>query len=68
MNVEYIIVGDTEKYSSCLIYVVGSSFERAEQTLNRMLNNPNDNDKMAMKGCINFRIEEVASEECWWRD
>lgn len=68
MNIEYVIVGDTEKYNGCLIYTVGISFEKAEQTLNRMLNNPTENDKRVMKGHVNFRIEEADKGDCWWNE
>jgi hypothetical protein len=68
MNIEYVIVGDTEKYNGCLIYTVGISYERAEQTLNRMLNNPTENDKRVMKGHVNFRIEEADKGDCWWNE
>lgn len=66
MNVEYIIVGDTEKYNECLIYVVGKSLEKAEQILDRMLNNPTDNDKRLTKDHTNLRIKKVDYEDCWW--
>ena len=66
MDVEYIIVGDTEKYKDCLIRVAGKTFEQADQVLNSMLNNPNDNDKKLIKGHTNLRIKEVDSKDCWW--
>ena len=65
---EYIIVGDTKDYSGCLIYRCGNNRENAERVLNRLLNNPNDNDKFVSKGHSNIRIEEVDSSECWWND
>lgn len=67
MNIEYIIVGDTKEYTGCLVYVIGStSFEEAEQELNRMLNNPTENDKKLMEGHTNLRIKEVDKKDCWW--
>ena len=66
MNGEYIIIGDTEEYNDCLVYVIGKSFEQAEQVLNRMINNPTDNDKKLIKGHTNLRIKKVNSEDCWW--
>lgn len=66
MDVEYIIVGDTEKYKDCLVRVAGKTFEQADQVLNRMLNNPNDNDKKLIKCHTNLRIKEVDSKDCWW--
>jgi hypothetical protein len=65
---EYIIVGDTKDYNSCLIYRCGDNRENAERVLNRLLNNSNDNDKFVSKGHFNIRIEEVDSSECWWND
>lgn len=65
---EYTIVGDTEKYGTCLIYVCGKSKENAEKVLNRMLTAPIDNDKIVMKGMTNIRIHEEKSENCWWND
>ena len=63
---DYVIAVDTKKYKGCLVYVCGPSFERAQEILHRMLNNPNDNDKAVMKDLYNFRIEEVPAEDCWW--
>ncbi len=65
---EYIIVGDTEKYTGCLIYVCGKNLERAQQTLNDMLTNPTANDLAVSKGTTNLRIETVEDKDCWWRD
>ena len=61
----YIIVGDTKNYEGCLVCVC-FSFENATETLNRMLINPNDNDKKLMQGHSNLRIEEVPEKDCWW--
>lgn len=63
---EYIIIGDTEQYKDCLVYLCGSSLEYAQKVLRRMLDNPTDNDKRAMERYTNFRIKEVAKEDCWW--
>lgn len=65
-SIEYVITGDTEKYKDCLIYVIGESFDRAKEILNRMLNNPTENDKRVMNGAFNLRIEEVDKKDCWW--
>lgn len=67
-GVEYIIVGDTEKYEGCLIYTCGKSLEHAEDVLNRMLNAPTNNDLMVSKEHTNLRVEEVDSSKCWWND
>ena len=42
---EYIIKGDTKKFNDCLICCCGEDKSRAEETLNRMISNPTDNDK-----------------------
>lgn len=66
---EYLIIGDTKNYKNCLIYRCGNNRENAERVLDRLLNNPNDNDKFVSKGHFNIRIEEVDdSSECWWSD
>ena len=65
---DYIIVGDTERFDDCLICVAGKTKESAEETLNRMLTNPTENDKRLMDGHRNLRIKEVPAEECWWRN
>ena len=66
-NSDFIIVGDTER-GECLVLVVGRKQEYAEEALERMLNNPTENDKRLMEGHSNFRIKEVPAEDCWWRD
>lgn len=65
---EYLIVGDTKNHNDCLIYRCGNNREYAERVLDRMLNNPNDNDKFASKGHFNIRLKEVDNSECWWND
>ena len=67
MDGEYIIVGDTEVYDGCLVCVC-TSFEQAEQVLNRMINNPTASDKKMIKGHKNLRIEKMNKEYCWWND
>ena len=62
---EYIIVGDTKEYKHCLVCTCGTK-ENAENTLNRMLTNPNENDIKLMKGMTNFRIDSVKDDDCWW--
>lgn len=65
---EFIIVGDYEEFKdpTCLIYVCGKNRTRAEEVLNRMLTNPNEQDKKLLKKATNIRIEEVKSDDCWW--
>lgn len=63
---EYVIIGDTERYEGCLVCLCGTSFEYAKKVLNRMLNNPTENDKLLTIGHTNLRVEEVVSEDCWW--
>ena len=62
---EYIIKGDA-KYGSCLVLVCGKSYKSAEESLNRMLTNPDENDKKLIKDHTNLRIEEVEDKDCWW--
>ena len=64
--VEYIIKGDTKKFNDCLICCCGEDKSRAEETLNRMISNPTDNDKRLIAGHTNLRIKEVPKEKCWW--
>ena len=63
---EYIIVGDTERYKDCLVCLCGTSFEQAKKILERVLNNPNQNDKRLIEGHTNLRIKEVDEIYCWW--
>lgn len=63
---DFIIVGDTDIYKECLIYVCYTE-KNAEKILNRMLNNPDENDKKVMKGHYNFKIKEIPEKDCWWR-
>ena len=65
---EYLIVGDTKKHKDCLIYRCGNNQEYAERVLDRLLNSPNDYDKLVSKGHFNIRLKEVDSSECWWND
>ena len=67
MASRYIIVGDAGKYEGCLIRSCASK-DNAEQTLERMLSDPTDNDKKMMEGHTNIRIEEVTSDKCWWEE
>ena len=62
---DYVIVGDTEMFEDCLI-CIGGTYEDAEKTLNRMLNNPNENDKRLMAGHTNLRIKLAEEKDCWW--
>ena len=66
MNGDYVIIGDTDRYEDCLVCIAGSTFEKANETLNRMLNNPTENDKKLMSGHTNFRINFVEENDCWW--
>ena len=63
----YIIVGDTEKYGRCLVYVCASE-EDANRTLERMSTNPDALDKKIMKTHTNLRVDKVEDESCWWDD
>lgn len=72
---EYIIVGDVYaqkdgvkflRNDGCLVLVCGKSYENAQSALNKMLINPDENDKKLMKDHENLRIEEVEDKDCWW--
>lgn len=64
----FIIVGDAGQYKECLIYTCGTSREKAEATLERMLSDPTEIDKRVMEGHHNLRVKEVEKENCWWED
>lgn len=64
---EYIIVGDTEKYKECLVYICGVSEGRAKEVLDRIKSNPTENDKAITNSHANLRIKEVEAKSCWWR-
>ena len=68
MNTEYIIIGDTERFDECLVAVCGNDKDHAMKVLNRMINNPTENDKRLTKGHHNLRVQEANSGECWWND
>ena len=63
---DYVIVGDTEEYKSCLIRICGESEEEANEVLNRMLTNPTEQDKEDLKKHTNVRIELAI--DGWWHD
>ena len=62
----YIIIGDTDKYKDCLVVTCGGEREHAEKVLDRMVNNPTEQDKKTMEGYSNLRVEEVTQSYCWW--
>ena len=70
MRKEYIIIGDSDKYGykECLVCLAGNTKERAEEILNRMLIDPNENDKKLIEGHSNLKIKEVDGEKAWWND
>lgn len=65
---DYIIIGDTERFDGCLVCIAGKTKQSADETLNRMLNNPTESDKRLIERHKNLRIEEIPEEKCWWRD
>lgn len=65
-NLEYIIIGDTDRFSNCLVYVCGKSKENAENVLSRILTEPTEQDKRMLEEHKNLRVKEVQSEKCWW--
>ena len=68
MNVEYIIIGDTDKYKDCLVAICGWNKEHAMKVLNRMINEPTKNDILLTKGHYNLRIKEKEAGKNWWND
>ena len=68
VEVKYIIAGDTEQYKGCLVMACGSSKERAEETLQKLLSDPDERDKIMKEGYSNLRVEEVEQKDCWWED
>lgn len=65
---DYYIVGDTKDFGTCLIYTCGKNREHAEKVLDRMLNNPSEQDKEELMAHTNIRIKEEDSDKCWWND
>ena len=56
---EYIIVGDTEKFSERLVKTCGTSYDRALEILE-------ETKRDGFEGHTNFRIKEVEERYCWW--
>lgn len=65
---QYVIVGDTDNYKGCLIYVCGRDKQTAEGALYKMLNNPDKQDCRFLKTHSNIRIKTVEEENCWWNN
>lgn len=59
---KYLIVGDTTGYEDCLVAICNTDRVYAEQVLENMKENP-DND--ISRGYTNLRIEEIPAENCW---
>lgn len=65
----YIIIGDTEKYSDCLVQVLNTSDrDEAEQRLQKFVDGTDYNTMRLKEGHTNFRIEWVKPEDEWWND
>ena len=64
---DYVIIGDTDTYKDCLVYVCGT-LERAQYVLHRMQTTPTKNDLNLLKNHYNLRIATVPKEDCWWND
>ena len=64
---DWIIIGDIDKYQGCLIATCGKNLDNAEKSLNRMIKDPNDNDKRLIEGYKNLRLKLVKPDDCWWR-
>lgn len=67
-KMKYVIVGDTDQYKGCLVMSCGSSKEKAEKTLHRLLTDPDEYDKKMIEGHSNLRVEKVGNKDCWWED
>lgn len=65
---QYIIKGDTEKHKDCLVCVCGSDLDLANKALDRMINNPTDNELRLKDGHVNLRLELVEDKNCWWNN
>ena len=63
---EYIIQGLHSEYGWCLVYTCGIDLDHANTVLDKMLNNPTDNDKHLMKDMTEFRVKKVKGKDCWW--
>ena len=67
-EVKYIIVGDTDQYKGCLVMSCGGYKENAESTLERLLSDPDEHDKIMIEGYSNLRVEEADQKDCWWEE
>ena len=56
---EYIVTVKTDKYGWCLHKVCGTDKDWAEKVMQR---------EQAAHPDKEFRVEEVASEDCWWNE
>lgn len=59
---KYLIVGDTTGYEDCLVAICNTDIVYAEQVLENMKENP---DNEISRGYTNLRIEEILVENCW---
>lgn len=55
---EYVIVGDTNEYTDCLVMVCGQSYESAKEEVEKLKGNDTK--------YINLRIERT--DGGWWND
>lgn len=63
MAQEYIIVGDTDKFTGCLVRIcLGADKTQAETILERVRN---EAESVRYK---NLRIEEIGEKDAWWND
>lgn len=65
-NLEYVITGEIHESKNCLVCVCGKSLDFAKENLYRMLNKPNESDKVLIGDMKNLKIEKVEDEDCWW--
>lgn len=64
----WIIIGDTSEYKDCLVCVCHLNKTEAEKVLDRMINNPTQNDLACIGKCTNLRLKNTKPEEEWWND
>ena len=69
MTTYYHIMADFEicgKIRNCLIYGWMTGEEKAKEVLDRILNNPTEQDLMNTRGATNLHIETDTETPWWW--
>lgn len=65
---EYIIVGDTERYKECLVFTCGKNKEHAESVLHKILTNPSKEEAFVIRNMKNLKVIVANGGDCWWND